>query len=97
MPAIMASMFMRCCVSSYLQGMTQIELIVGACPIMTVYHKRGGKLGYSGHVLHLPQNNLQFIHVESRIGIILASINHAISWIPNKAKSVNQNPRKSYL
>ena len=28
---------------------------------MTVYHKHGGQLGYSGHVLNLPQNILQFI------------------------------------
>ena len=29
---------------------------------MTVYHKRGGQLGYSGHVLNLPQNIQQFIN-----------------------------------
>ena len=44
--------------------MTQIEelLIVRACPIMTVYHKHGGQLGYSGHVINLPQNIQQFIN-----------------------------------
>ena len=43
-----------------LQDMTQIEelLIARVCPIMTVYYKHGGQLGYSGH---LPQNILQFI------------------------------------
>ena len=43
--------------------MTQIEelLIAQACPIVTVYHKHGGQLGYSGHVLNLPQNTQQFI------------------------------------
>ena len=47
-----------------LQDMTQIEelLIARACPIMTVYHKHGGQLGYSGHVLNLPQNIQQFIN-----------------------------------
>ena len=45
-------------VPSCLQNMTQIEqlLIARACPIMTVHHKHGGQLGYSGHVLNLPQN-----------------------------------------
>ena len=44
--------------------MTQIEelLIARACPIMTIYHKHGGQLGYSGHVLNLPQNIQQFIN-----------------------------------
>ena len=47
-----------------LQGMLQTEelLIAGACPIMTVYHKQGGQLGYSGHVLNLLQNIHQFIN-----------------------------------
>ena len=47
-----------------LQNMTQIEelLIAQACPIMTLYHKHGGQLGYSGHVLNLPQNIQQFIN-----------------------------------
>ena len=47
-----------------LQNMTQIEelLIARACPIMTVYHKHGGQLGYSGHVLNLAQNIQQFIN-----------------------------------
>ena len=47
-----------------LKDMTQIEelLIARACPIMTVYHKHGGQLGYSGHVLNLPQNIQQFIN-----------------------------------
>ena len=47
-----------------LQNMTQIEelLIARACPIMTVYHKHGGQLGYSGHVLNLPQNIQHFIN-----------------------------------
>ena len=47
-----------------LQDMTQIEelLIARACPIMTVYHKHGGQLGYSGHVLNLSQNIQQFIN-----------------------------------
>ena len=46
-----------------LQGMTQIEelLIARACPIMTIYHKHGGQLGYTGHVLNLPQNIQHFI------------------------------------
>ena len=46
-----------------LQNMTQIEelLILRACPIMTVYHKHGGQLEYSGRVLNLPQN-IQFIN-----------------------------------
>ena len=46
-----------------LQDMTQIEelLIARACPIMTIYHKHGGQLGYTGHVLNLPQNVQQFI------------------------------------
>ena len=46
-----------------LQGMSQIEelLIARACPIMTVYLKHGGQLGYSGHVLNLPQNIQRFI------------------------------------
>ena len=45
-----------------LQGISQIEelLITHACPIMTVYHKHGGQLGYSGYVLNLPQNIQQF-------------------------------------
>ena len=44
--------------------MTQIDelLIARTCPIMTVYHKHGGQLGYSGHVLNLPQNIQQFIN-----------------------------------
>ena len=47
-----------------LQNLTQIEelLIARACPFMTVYHKHGGQLGYSGHVLNLPQNIQQFIN-----------------------------------
>ena len=51
-------------VPACLQNMTQIEelLIARACPIMTVYHKHGGQLGYSGHVLNLPQNIQQFIN-----------------------------------
>ena len=46
-----------------LQGMTEIEelLIARAYPIMTVYHKHGGQLGYSGHVLNLPQNIQQLL------------------------------------
>ena len=41
-----------------LQGMSQTEelLIAGACPIMTVYHKQGGQLEYSGHVLKYNAN-----------------------------------------
>lgn len=47
-----------------LQGMSQVEelLISRACPILTVYHKYSGQLGYSGHVLNLPQNIQQFIN-----------------------------------
>ena len=47
-----------------LANMTQLEelLIARACPIMTVYHKHGGQLGYSGHAFNLPQNIQQFIH-----------------------------------
>ena len=43
--------------------MTQIEelLIARACPV-TVYHKHGEQLGYSGHVFNLPQNIQQFIN-----------------------------------
>ena len=46
-----------------MQNMTQIEelLIARTCPIMSVYHKPGGQLGYSGHIPKLPQN-IQFIN-----------------------------------
>ena len=45
-------------VPSQLEGLTQIEeiLIAQALPILRVYIKPGGKRGYSGHCISLPQN-----------------------------------------
>ena len=41
-----------------LQGLSQVEemLISRACPVMSVYRKHGGQMGYKGHVLNLPQD-----------------------------------------
>lgn len=46
-----------------LQNLTQVEemLIARACPIMCVFHKHGGQLGYKGHVVNLPQNIQGFL------------------------------------
>ena len=49
-----------------LQGLTQTEemLIARALPIMRVYIKPGGQMGYSGHCINLPQ------HVEELASIL---------------------------
>jgi len=41
-----------------LRGLTMLEemLIARACPVMRVYYKRGGQLGYSGHVINIAQD-----------------------------------------
>ena len=47
-----------------LEGLTQVEemLIARAHPIMSVYRKKGGQRGYSGHVVNLPQNIQGFLN-----------------------------------
>ena len=49
-----------------LQGLNQTEemLIARALPIMRVYIKPGGQMGYSGHCINLPQ------HVEELASIL---------------------------
>ena len=47
-----------------LEGLPQVEemLIAKAHPIMSVYRKKGGQCGYSGHVVNLPQNIQGFLN-----------------------------------
>ena len=47
-----------------LEGLTLVEemLIARTHPIMSVYHKKGGQRGYSGHVVNLPENIQGFLN-----------------------------------
>ena len=47
-----------------LEGLTQVEemLIARAHPIMSVYHRKGGQRGYSGHAINLPQDIQGFLN-----------------------------------
>ena len=51
-------------VPEQLRGLTQVEemLISTVCPIMRVYRKHGGRRGYKGRVLNLPQNVQSFLN-----------------------------------
>ena len=54
-----------------LRGLTQVEemLISRVCPIMQVYRKHGGQMGYKGHVLNLPQDIQSFLNrLPARVG-----------------------------
>ena len=47
-----------------LEGLTQVEemLIARAHPIMSVYRRKGGQHGYSGHIINLPQDIQGFLN-----------------------------------
>jgi hypothetical protein len=51
-------------VPEQLRGLAQVEemLISRVCPIMRVYRKHGGQMGYKGHVLNLPQDIQSFLN-----------------------------------